>query len=111
MAVKQLDLESESTLTNRYQTTIPQLVRKTLGLDKNDKIRYTVQKNGTILLSKLEKDEEDQVLENFLKFLDRDMRNNPQHIYSVNSDFIRKTQTLVAEVEVDFNSSLSDEDE
>ncbi|NBD32458.1 MAG: regulator, partial [Cyanobacteria bacterium] len=29
---------SESTLTNRYQTTIPEPVRKALGLKKRDKI-------------------------------------------------------------------------
>ena len=69
MAIAQKMLESESTLTSRYQTTIPQIVRKILGLDKNDKIKYTLNQDGSVLLSKLENKEEDPVLEQFLAFL------------------------------------------
>ena len=32
-------LEVESTLTDRYQTTVPQTVRRALRLGKRDKIR------------------------------------------------------------------------
>ena len=35
-------LQAESSLTDRYQTTVPDLVRKTLGLNKRDKIAYTI---------------------------------------------------------------------
>ena len=111
MATKHLYLESESTLTSRYQTTIPQIVRKTLGLGKNDKIRYTVQENGSIVLTKLEKVEEDPVLRNFLDFLDRDMSNNPQNIYLLDKNIVEEARSLVSEVEIDFNSPLSDKDE
>jgi antitoxin PrlF len=31
-------LEAESTLTTRYQTTIPDAVRKVLGLSKHDRL-------------------------------------------------------------------------
>lgn len=41
-----LDSCSESTLTDRYQTTLPDPVRKVLGLSKRDKIQYTIQPNG-----------------------------------------------------------------
>ena len=34
-------LELESTLTDRYQTTVPETVRRTLKLGKRDKIHYT----------------------------------------------------------------------
>jgi antitoxin PrlF len=33
-------LEAESTLTDRYQTTVPQTVRRALRLRKRDKIQY-----------------------------------------------------------------------
>jgi len=39
-------LEIESTLTDRYQTTVPDVVRRTLRLRKRDKIRYLVQPDG-----------------------------------------------------------------
>ena len=34
-------LEAESTLTDRYQTTVPETVRRALRLGKRDKIHYT----------------------------------------------------------------------
>ena len=34
-----LNLEVESTLTDKYQTTIPDPIRKALNLKKRDKIR------------------------------------------------------------------------
>ena len=34
-------LEVESTLTDRYQTTVPETVRRALRLGKRDKIHYT----------------------------------------------------------------------
>ncbi|TAL82637.1 MAG: hypothetical protein EPN62_04060 [Candidimonas sp.] len=39
-------LEVESTLTDRYQTTVPETVRRALGLDKRDKIHYTIRPHG-----------------------------------------------------------------
>jgi antitoxin PrlF len=33
-------LEAESTLTDRYQTTVPETVRRALRLRKRDKIQY-----------------------------------------------------------------------
>lgn len=44
---------SESTLTDRYQTTVPESVRKALGLNKRDKICYTIQSDGRVLKSKI----------------------------------------------------------
>ena len=34
--------EAESTLTERYQTTVPETVRRALRLSKRDKIRFTI---------------------------------------------------------------------
>ncbi|MEY2976080.1 MAG: HtaR suppressor protein, partial [Cyanobacteriota bacterium] len=42
----------ESTLTDRYQTTIPDPVRKALGLNKRDKICYTIQPDGKVWISR-----------------------------------------------------------
>jgi len=41
-------LEIESTLTDRYQTTVPDAVRRTLKLRKRDKIRYVVRPDGAV---------------------------------------------------------------
>lgn len=103
-------LQAESTLTDRYQTTVPDIVRKTLGLNKRDKIAYTINHDGTVTITRSET-EEDPVLEKFLDLLAQDMEQNPQHIKLVTTETFEKVQSLVGDMEVDFDASLSDEDE
>ena len=102
---------SESTLTDRYQTTVPDAVRKVLGLKKRDKICYTIQPDGQLVISRAENIESDPVLEKFLNFLARDMENNPQHLKAISSDLVSRVQSLVSEVDLDLDAPLSDEDE
>ena len=102
---------SESTLTDRYQTTVPDAVRKVLGLKKRDKICYTIQSEGQVVISRAEQTESDPVLGKFLNFLARDMEKNPQHLKAISSDLVNRVQSLVSEVDVDFDAPLSDEDE
>ena len=104
-------LQSESTLTARYQTTIPDTVRKALRLDKRDKIRYTIQSNGQVIISRVNQPEDDPVLGAFLDFLARDISENPQRVKAISSDLVDHVQSLVADVELDLDTPLSDEDE
>ena len=104
-------LYSDSTLTNRYQTTVPNIIRKTLRLEKKDKIRYTVQPDGSVIMSRANQAEDDPVLAKFLTFLAADISQNPQNVSAVDSSLLDRVRTLVAEVEIDLDSPLSDEDE
>jgi antitoxin PrlF len=45
-------LEVQSTLTDRYQTTVPELVRRCLQLGKRDKVHYSIRPNGEVVLSR-----------------------------------------------------------
>ncbi len=107
----QLSLYSHSKLTTRYQTTIPQVVREVLGLEKHDKICYTVQSDGKVLISREEKVEKDPVLANFLTFLANDMIQNPHNVRETDSDLRDRIQSLVSDVDIDLDSPLSEEDE
>ncbi len=104
---------SESTLTDRYQTTVPEAVRQALGLNKRDKIFYTIQSDGRVLLSRVEQTETDPdpVLEKFLAFLAQDMNNHPQLIQPISSDLLNRAQSLVEGIEIDLDAPLLDEDE
>lgn len=102
---------SESTLTERYQTTIPDPVRKALGLNKRDKISYTIQSDGKVVISRADQSQSDPILEHFLNFLARDIEKNPQHLQAIGVDLLNHVQSLVAEVEIDLDAPLSDEDE
>lgn len=106
-------LQSESTLTDRYQTTVPSTVRKALGLNKQDKIRYTIQPDGKVLLSRVEQPAEDSVLKHFLDFLAQDIERNPQNVKAISPSLVRRIQSLVADIDLDLDldAPLSDEDE
>ncbi len=107
----QLSLYSDSTLTNRYQTTIPEMVRKTLHLKKHDKIRYTIQTDGTVCMSRKGQDKNDTVLTHFLTFLANDISQNPKNVSSVGSELVDRIRPLVFDVDPDLSTPLSDEDD
>ena len=74
-------IEAESTLTARYQTTVPEPVRRALRLSKQDKLHYSLRGNGDIVISRAAaKPESDPVLESFLDFLAADIQSHPQQL-------------------------------
>jgi antitoxin PrlF len=74
-------LEAESTLTTRYQTTIPDAVRKVLGLSKHDRLVYRVSDDGAVHLAKAGTTEaEDAALAPFLALLDVRLTKKPARI-------------------------------
>ena len=105
-------IEVESTLTDRYQTTVPETVRRALRLGKRDKIHYTVRPSGEVVLTKVEASEaDDPVLGQFLGFLARDIAKHPKRLQSVDARFVRRLKSLVGGVEVDLDVALSADDE
>ena len=104
-------LKTESTLTDRYQTTIPDAVRKALDLNKRDKICYTLQSNGQIVISKLQENQSDPLIDNFLNFLEMDMKQNPHHLSSIDPNLIEKIADLVNRVDFNLDESLPEEKE
>jgi len=104
-------LITESTLTDRYQTTVPDAVRKVLRLGKREKIRYTIQPDGNVLLSRADQDEADPVLGSFLTFLANDIQTNPQRLKAATPELLSRIQNLVGDVEINLDAPLDDEDE
>jgi antitoxin PrlF len=105
-------LEVESTLTDRYQTTVPETVRRALHLGKRDKIHYTIRSGGEVVLTRAEVSEgEDPELGQFLDFLSRDIACHPERLQAVDASFVAHLQSLVGDSEVDLDAPLSADDE
>jgi antitoxin PrlF len=104
---------SESTLTDRYQTTVPDPIRKVLGLNKRDRISYTIGSDGQVTIARAEDANNDPLLGQFLNFIAIDIQANPQHIRQVNSDLVDRVRSLVSNVDVDLDldAPLAAEDE
>lgn len=105
-------LEVESTLTDRYQTTVPETVRRALRLGKRDKIHYTIRSDGEVVLTRAELPEnDDPALGPFLAFLARDIASHPEHLLAVDVGLVQRLQSLVGGMAVDLDAPLSVDDE
>jgi antitoxin PrlF len=105
------ELKVESTLTDKYQTTMPGVVRKALGLKKRDRISYTILPEGDVLLRRASDAAEDPAIGAFLAFLAQDIRQHPGHVRGLDAPLRAKLAELVDGVEVDLDAALSPEDE
>lgn len=109
-----LAIEIESTLTDRYQTTVPDTVRRALKLGKRDKIHYSIQPDGAVILTRASQrslEENDPLLDAFLHFLENDMVKNPERLHKLNMAAVNDIQQLVGHVNVDLEEPLRKEDE
>jgi antitoxin PrlF len=105
-------MQVESTLTDRYQTTVPETVRRALRLGKRDKIHYTIRPDGEVVLTRATADGgADPGLAPFLGFLARDLAEHPERLQTVDAGLAQRIQALVGGVEVDLDAPLSADDE
>ncbi len=104
-------MQVESTLTDRYQTTVPEMVRQALRLGKRDRIHYTIRPDGAVVLTRAAPSDGDPALAPFLGFLARDLAEHPERLQSVEAGFAQRIRALVGGVEVDLDAQLSADDE
>lgn len=105
-------LELESTLTTRYQTTVPSAVRRALRLGKRDKIRYVVLADGGVVLTRAPTvNEGDPALDAFLLFLARDIKTSPAHVRGLDARLVKRIRSLVKYVKIDLDATLAPENE
>ena len=101
-----------STLTDRYQTTVPEPVRKALGLSRRDRIVYSIDSDGRVYLSRAEDEDNDPVVEKFLDFLAKDIEQNPHRVKPITVEWANRVRALVKDVDIgDLNEPLSGDDD
>lgn len=103
-----LHLESmkrlQSTLTARYQTTIPTEVRRRLGLNAGDQITYQFTDEGRVEL--IRDSSEDQVLGAMLEALERNLATYPERLVAV--DELMYDDLKKWDLDVDLDSDLDE---
>jgi antitoxin PrlF len=106
-------LAAESTLTDRYQTTVPESVRRALKLGKRDKIQYEIRASGEVVLTRAAGAEEgdDPVLGDFLAFLAQDIARHPDRLRTLDEAFVKRVRSLTAGIDVDLDAPLAADDE
>lgn len=106
-------IEDDSTLTDRYQTTVPASIRRALKLKRRDRIHYTVRSDGEVVLSRAsdEVKHHDPVMVNFLNFLERDLLAHPENIHPMTANSLAEAESLTAGMEVDLEEALEEDDD
>ena len=97
-------MDAESTLTDRYQTTIPERVRTTLGLGKRDRLHYSIQSDGTVLVSK---SGDDPALAPFLRLLADDIAAHPERLQPIPQNLATRMGELIGDIEVELDAPLA----
>ncbi|MEN9660265.1 MAG: hypothetical protein RLZZ443_194 [Actinomycetota bacterium] len=107
------NIQTESTLTDRYQTTIPEPVRKALNLSKRDKIVYRETDEGVVTITKAESaaDELDPVALAFLSFLEARMLAEPSALTSIELARLERLRELTSGVLADLDAPLDPADD
>ncbi len=102
-----------STLTDRYQTTVPEAVRRALDLTKRDRIVYTIRPDGGVELNRADAggSDDDPVLDSFLSFLARDMQSHPERLAQIDADLAARLDRLVGDLDLDLDRPLPAEEE
>jgi len=100
-----------STLTDRYQTTVPSGVRKQLKLEKGDRIRYCTEPSGRVYIEPVRAEEGDPALGAFLDFLEADVKAHPERLRALDGALHDRMKALVGDVDVDLDAPLSPDDE
>ncbi|MBE0464280.1 MAG: type II toxin-antitoxin system PrlF family antitoxin [Halomonadaceae bacterium] len=105
-------IEDDSTLTDRYQTTVPASIRRALKLKRRDRIHYTVRPNGEVVLSRTSDEvRHDPVVASFLEFLERDLVAYPETIRPVTASSFAEAERLTAGMAVDLDEVLEEVDD
>ena len=99
MNQKEPIVSAESTLTDRYQTTIPEVVRKALRLGKRDKLEFLLDDSGEIRIRKSQKsadaEHSDPALAGFLELLAKDVEQNPTRLRELDDAYFARIAKIL----------------
>lgn len=96
-----------SKVTERSQTTLPPSVRTVLGLKKGERLGYVIEGSNVRLINASAAEEhEDPVLDGFLAFLARDMKENPSRVKPFPAALLRRARELTGDVEIDHGAPI-----
>jgi antitoxin PrlF len=99
-----------STLTDKYQTTVPKPIRRVLGLNKRDQLAYRVSSHGEVVLVRRAKEDEhvDPVVSGLLDLIESDMATHRENLHPATTVLRARALALTAGIEYDINAPLED---
>lgn len=95
-----------SSVTDRYQTTIPKGVRDALGIRRGDMIAYELSGDRVVLRRRAELTDDDPALLGFLDLIERDLAAHPERVRPVPEALVERARAAVGAIEVDLDTPL-----
>lgn len=100
-------LKEESTITAKGQTTVPKIVRQALGVDYGGRIAFVVDDQHRVYVEKAGTKASDPVVDRFLEFLARDMKEHPgTSVAELPASLRHRMAALVGDMDVDLNAEI-----
>jgi antitoxin PrlF len=98
----------ESAVTERYQTTVPNGVRKALGVHGKDRLAWEIRGDEAIVrrAAAAVEEEDDPALEPFLRLMAADIEAHPERLQSMPEALARSVLKLIEGVDPDPNDSF-----
>lgn len=108
---REVIIEEVSTLTDKYQTTVPEPIRRILRVNKRDQLTYRVNPYGEVVLVRRAKEDEhtDSVVAGFLDLLERGMATQRESVRPATAALRDRAFALTAGIEYDINALLEDD--
>jgi antitoxin PrlF len=103
--------DTSSALTDRFQTTVPEPVRKALSLHKRDRIVYQILESGDVLMTRAADTEADPAIGQFLQFLEHEIMTNPARLQPLAKSHLAVLAELVGDFPIDLDYPLDPNDE
>ena len=104
-------LHVESTLTDKYQATVPDAIRKALKLNKRDRIRFTLEPDGSVVLSRAAPgDPDDAVVRHFLQLLARELDSHPERFRALSPVLLKQARAVTKSLNVRSIGTAENED-
>lgn len=75
-----------------------------------DHIHYEILPGGKVVMSRLEEEEEDPIMNSFLAFLAKDMEQNPAHIQPLNMSTFERGRGLITGMTVNIDDEITDDE-
>lgn len=96
-----------STITQKGQTTIPKQVRDALGLDYGGRIAFYIDENRRVSVERDDEDADDPVVDSFLAFLAKDMKDHPEKTIGEFPDaLVTRMEALTKGIVVDLDAPI-----
>lgn len=95
-----------SSVTDRYQTTIPKGVRDALGIRRGDMIAYELSGDQVVLRRRAELTDDDPALLGFLDLIERDIAAHPERVQPVPRALVERGRAAVGGIEVDLDTPV-----